>query len=258
MNYYEILGVRVDASADEIQQAYRALARKVHPDLNGQDGGRAETRMKQLNEIRDTLTDPLLRSAYDAELARTAGERPAPPDRNSGPAPGHGPPAPGMTARRPTFVSLGGLARATTAARLALGLLLVAGLVMMLDEILVRPPFAGPTIRGTLRSAVDRVASAILPSPGGRHGTAPTVSSPLPSPSAKPRPTASRPASSTPKPASAQDGVVKIGSTVAEVIRVLGPPDRTEPGGRAGSVFMVYGQLRLELRHGVVVGGAGM
>jgi hypothetical protein len=48
---------------------------------------------------------------------------------------------------------------------------------------------------------------------------------------------------------------VKIGSTAAEVLRVLGPPDRTEPGARPGNVVYVYGQLRLELRNGAVVGG---
>lgn len=36
---------------------------------------------------------------------------------------------------------------------------------------------------------------------------------------------------------------------------ILGPPDRAEPGSRPGNVFMIYGALRFELRHGVVVGG---
>src|SRR4051812_21107451 len=81
INFYDILGVRSDATLDEIEEAYRALARKVHPDANVADTSRAEARMKQLNEIRETLTDPLLRAAYDGELRRGPAPRVTPYER---------------------------------------------------------------------------------------------------------------------------------------------------------------------------------
>jgi hypothetical protein len=50
-------------------------------------------------------------------------------------------------------------------------------------------------------------------------------------------------------------GTVRIGSTADEVLKAFGPPDRLEPGARAGDAVMVYGTLRLELANGRVVGG---
>jgi curved DNA-binding protein CbpA len=69
MNFYEALNLQPSATAEEIEEAYRTLARKVHPDLNRHDPTPAEARMKLLNRIRDTLTDPELRVQYDRELA---------------------------------------------------------------------------------------------------------------------------------------------------------------------------------------------
>ena len=69
MNFYEALNLQPSATAEEIEEAYRTLARKVHPDLNRHDPMPAEARMKLLNRIRDTLTDPKLRVQYDRELA---------------------------------------------------------------------------------------------------------------------------------------------------------------------------------------------
>jgi hypothetical protein len=103
-----------------------------------------------------------------------------------------------------------------------------------------------------LHSAFDRLISDFTPSPAGSRG-ATQPSSPTSSPKSAVRP--AKAASPTPKDGVGRNGVIKLGSTAAEVIRLLGPPDRTEPGPLPGSVFMVYGQLRLELRHGVVVGG---
>ena len=62
-DYYSTLGVKRGASADEIQKAYRKLARKFHPDVNSSPG--AEQRFKEINESYEVLKDPDKRSIYD-------------------------------------------------------------------------------------------------------------------------------------------------------------------------------------------------
>ena len=63
-DFYQILGVSRDASQDEIQRAYRKLARAYHPDINRDPG--AEDRFKEVSEAYDVLSDPQTRRRYDA------------------------------------------------------------------------------------------------------------------------------------------------------------------------------------------------
>jgi curved DNA-binding protein len=62
-DYYEILGVSRDASPEDIRRAYRALARKHHPDVNKEAG--AEDRFKEVSEAYEVLRDPEKRAQYD-------------------------------------------------------------------------------------------------------------------------------------------------------------------------------------------------
>ena len=62
-DYYEILGVGRNASEEEIQRAYRKLARKYHPDVSKDKN--AEKKFKEVNEAREVLKDPEKRKLYD-------------------------------------------------------------------------------------------------------------------------------------------------------------------------------------------------
>ena len=64
VDYYKILGVEKNATADDIKKAYRKLARKHHPDLNP-DNAEAEKLFQQLNEANEVLSDPEKRKKYD-------------------------------------------------------------------------------------------------------------------------------------------------------------------------------------------------
>jgi molecular chaperone DnaJ len=60
-DYYEVLGVSKDASADEIKKAFRKLAVKYHPDKEGGD----EAKFKEINEAYEVLKDSTKRQRYD-------------------------------------------------------------------------------------------------------------------------------------------------------------------------------------------------
>ncbi len=70
-NYYDILGVKKDASADEIKKAFRRLARKHHPDTGG-----SEDKFKELNEAYEVLSDAEKRAQYDQYGAYFGGGMP--------------------------------------------------------------------------------------------------------------------------------------------------------------------------------------
>lgn len=63
-DYYQILGVKKDAKADEIKKAYRRLARKHHPDVNPNDKV-AEDKFKDVQEAYDVLSDEKKRKVFD-------------------------------------------------------------------------------------------------------------------------------------------------------------------------------------------------
>ena len=87
MDYYEELGVARSASVEEVRRAYRNVARLLHPDQQADGALRrlAGLQMTRLNEILQTLTDPMSRREYDRSLGQPYGvssRPPAPPARS--------------------------------------------------------------------------------------------------------------------------------------------------------------------------------
>ena len=78
---YEVLGVSKTASADDIQKAYRRLAKKLHPDLNPGDKS-AEEKFKEASAAYDLLGDAEKRGRYDrGEIDASGAEKPQPQRR---------------------------------------------------------------------------------------------------------------------------------------------------------------------------------
>jgi curved DNA-binding protein len=70
IDYYQVMGLKDDASAEDIKKAYRRLARKFHPDVSKEP--KAEEKFKQVGEAYEVLKDPKRRAEYD-ELKRYGG-----------------------------------------------------------------------------------------------------------------------------------------------------------------------------------------
>src|SRR5207245_309236 len=76
-DYYAVMGVDRKASAEEIKNAYRKLARKYHPDVSKEKD--AEEKFKDLGEAYETLRDPEKRAAYDQLGSHRPGQEFRPP-----------------------------------------------------------------------------------------------------------------------------------------------------------------------------------
>ncbi len=90
-NYYDVLGVKKNASAEDIRKAFRKLARKHHPDVNP-GNKQAEEKFKEISEANDVLSDPKKRKIYDQvgyysdNIDPETAEAYARAGRNAGPA----------------------------------------------------------------------------------------------------------------------------------------------------------------------------
>ncbi len=87
-DYYAVLGVPRDASADDIKKAFRQLARQYHPDI-AKDKATAEAKFKEINEANEVLGDPSKRREYDElgaswQQRQAAGSTPPPGARRRG------------------------------------------------------------------------------------------------------------------------------------------------------------------------------
>ncbi|HEU4766590.1 MAG TPA: J domain-containing protein, partial [Pyrinomonadaceae bacterium] len=98
-DYYEVLGVKRDASDDDLKKAYRKLARKFHPDLNPGDKT-SEDQFKQLQEAYDVLSNAEDRKLYDQygenwRAVKAGAGAPPPPGWQQAQSPGGGASGPG-------------------------------------------------------------------------------------------------------------------------------------------------------------------
>ena len=79
-NHYATLGLDRRCTTDSIRQAYRILAKKLHPDLNPNSAG-AVAQTQALNTAYEILSDPALRQAYDESVANPSPSKEKPASR---------------------------------------------------------------------------------------------------------------------------------------------------------------------------------
>ena len=120
--YYEILGVAENATAAEIEAAFKAKAREVHPDTvpaeNTYMRKVAAEAFKDLSEAKAALINPTARQKYDAELAASRGAKQTPPDsRPEGSVGANAPPRDSSRARGSSRFRKGASSASAGAAR---------------------------------------------------------------------------------------------------------------------------------------------
>jgi len=71
-DYYSILGISANASAEDIKKAFRRLALQHHPDHNPEDVRKAEEKFKEINEAYEILSDEGTRWRYDSLIRRSS------------------------------------------------------------------------------------------------------------------------------------------------------------------------------------------
>ena len=74
MNYYDVLGVSNTATNSEIKKAYKTLVKKYHPDVFEGDKSVADSKIKQLNEAYEVLSNADERAKYDESLLAVSDE----------------------------------------------------------------------------------------------------------------------------------------------------------------------------------------
>lgn len=219
MNFYEALNLTSSATCEQIEEAYRTLARKVHPDRNRHDPLPAEARMKLLNHIRDTLTDPDRRAKYDRELAEGADTARVESAIND-------------TLRESrNDVLFWRRVKLTTLAGLTLGLVL--GLGPWLFDLSQKKPLPEPPPP---------------PAAGPAEIQVPVVAPPV----QKAAPVVAR----VKKKKGPE--VVEFGSSTEQVMEIMGRPDQVEEIAAQELRILHYGKLRLVFRNNKLVPGSGI
>jgi curved DNA-binding protein CbpA len=154
---YAVLGVSALASADEIHSAYRAIARRLHPDVNPGDPSAAAA-FARATQAFELLSDDAWRRAYELRRSADHGPRavrtaPRPTGnvqvRGPGAVPAHrarSGEAPSPREERDPLAAIGTLAKFTA---IAVVLLLVAIAIVALTS----PPPCGPGVEGPCREA---------------------------------------------------------------------------------------------------------